>query len=165
MSGGQATFIIGAPGLCDVPGCGRVAAPFKWSNTSRCYRDFDAARLCGPRWVLYEPPLMLKYRMQRSNPVMTGLDPVIFIGWLLTGIASFAIWCGRVMAGSSPAMTGVESRYFRRLELYQPPLMLRYRMQRSNPVMTGLDPVIFIGWLLTGLVSFAIWCGHGDGRD
>jgi hypothetical protein len=25
---------------------------------------------------------------------MTGLDPVIFIEWLLTGIASFANWCG-----------------------------------------------------------------------
>ena len=28
------------------------------------------------------------------QPVMTGLDPVISIGWLLTGTASFAIWCG-----------------------------------------------------------------------
>jgi hypothetical protein len=46
---------------------------------------------------------------------MTGPDPVIFIGWLLIEIASFAIGCGRPMAGSSPAMTEVESRYFRRL--------------------------------------------------
>jgi hypothetical protein len=30
----------------------------------------------------------------RSNLVMTELDPVITIGWLLIGIASFAIWCG-----------------------------------------------------------------------
>jgi hypothetical protein len=37
---------------------------------------------------------------------MTGLDPVISIGWLLSGIASFAIGCGQPMAGSSPAMTG-----------------------------------------------------------
>jgi allantoin racemase len=29
-----------------------------------------------------------------------------FHGWLLTGIASFAIWCRLAMAGSSPAMTG-----------------------------------------------------------
>ena len=47
---------------------------------------------------------------------MTELDPVIFIGWLLTGIAWFAIWYGWRMAGlilgSSPrtVMTGVESR-------------------------------------------------------
>ena len=48
------------------------------------------------------------------------------MGWLLIGIASFAIWCGFVMAGSSPvpcgrglhpALTGGESRYFRRLVL------------------------------------------------
>jgi hypothetical protein len=37
--------------------------------------------------------------MQRSNPVMTGLDPVISIGWLLAGIASFAICYGLPMAG------------------------------------------------------------------
>ena len=42
---------------------------------------------------------------------MTGLgldpriDPVIFVGWLLTGIASFAICYGLPMAGSSPSMT------------------------------------------------------------
>jgi hypothetical protein len=39
---------------------------------------------------------------------MTGLDPVIFIGWLLIGIAAFAIGYGQPMAGSSPAMTGVK---------------------------------------------------------
>ena len=67
--------------------------------------------------VLYQPPLLLTYRTQRSYPVMTGLDPVIFIGWLLIGIATFAFGYGQPMAGSSrssPAMTGVESRYFRR---------------------------------------------------
>jgi hypothetical protein len=31
---------------------------------------------------------------QRSNHVMTGPDPVIVIGWLLIGIAPFAIGCG-----------------------------------------------------------------------
>ena len=46
------------------------------------------------RPVLYQPPLLLTYCTQRSNPVMTGLEPVIFIGWLLTGIASFAICYG-----------------------------------------------------------------------
>jgi hypothetical protein len=30
--------------------------------------------------------------------------------------------------------------------------------------MTGLDPVIFIGWLLVGIASFAIGCGVADGR-
>jgi hypothetical protein len=29
-----------------------------------------------------------------THPVMTGLDPVICIGWLLIGIAAFAIGCG-----------------------------------------------------------------------
>jgi hypothetical protein len=48
---------------------------------------------------------------------MTGLDPVIFIGWLLIGIAAIAIGFGQPMAGSSPAMAGVESRYVRRLVL------------------------------------------------
>jgi hypothetical protein len=46
---------------------------------------------------------------------MTGLDPVIFIGWVLIGIAAFAIGDWSPMAGSSPDMTGVESWYFRRL--------------------------------------------------
>jgi len=49
------------------------------------------------------------------QPVMAGLDPVIFIEWLLTGIASFAIDCGETMAGSSPTRAGVESWYLRRL--------------------------------------------------
>ena len=72
--------------------------------------------------TLRHPPLLLTYRTQRSDVVMTGLDPVIFIGWLLTRIVSFAIWCGCVMAGlilgSSPrtAMTEIESR-FQRLAL------------------------------------------------
>jgi len=38
--------------------------------------------------------LLLTFRTQRSDDVMTGLDPVIFIGWLLTTIASFAIDAG-----------------------------------------------------------------------
>jgi hypothetical protein len=46
------------------------------------------------------------YRTQRSNAVMAGLNPIISIGWLLSGIASFAYCYGLVMAGSSPAMTG-----------------------------------------------------------
>ena len=60
---------------------------------------------------------------------------------------------------------GGKSRYFRRLVLYQPPLLLTYSAQRSNPVMTvlGLDPrinpVISIGWLLNGIASFAICYG------
>ena len=43
---------------------------------------------------------MMTYSAQRSNPVMTvlGLDPrinpVISIGWLLNGIASFVICYG-----------------------------------------------------------------------
>jgi hypothetical protein len=28
------------------------------------------------------------------------------MGWLLIGIASFAIWCGLAMAGSSPLLSG-----------------------------------------------------------
>ena len=44
--------------------------------------------------VSYQPPLPLTCSAQRSTPVMTGLDPVISIGWLLTGIASFAICYG-----------------------------------------------------------------------
>jgi hypothetical protein len=42
---------------------------------------------------------------------MTGLDPVIFVGWLPIEIAAFAIGYGQPMAASNPAMTGVESRY------------------------------------------------------
>jgi hypothetical protein len=42
----------------------------------------------------YQPPLLLTYPTQRSNHVMTGPDPVIVIGWLLIGIAPFAIGCG-----------------------------------------------------------------------
>jgi hypothetical protein len=45
---------------------------------------------------------------------MTVLKPVVFIGWLLTGITSFAICCGWPMAGSSPAMTEAEIRPWRR---------------------------------------------------
>jgi hypothetical protein len=65
------------------------------------------------------------------------IDPVIFIGWLLTGIASFAICYGLPMAGSSPAMTGIKSRNFRPLVLYQGPLG-----STLHPVMAGLDPAI-----------------------
>ena len=38
------------------------------------------------------------------------------------------------------------SRSERVLVLYQQPLLLTCRTQRSHPVMTGLDPVISIGW-------------------
>jgi hypothetical protein len=46
---------------------------------------------------------------------MTGLDPVIFIGWLLTGIASFVNSVRVEMAATSPATTGLESQSIRRL--------------------------------------------------
>ena len=36
---------------------------------------------------------------------MAGLDWAVSIERLLTGLASFAIWCGHKMAGSSPAMS------------------------------------------------------------
>ena len=52
---------------------------------------------------------MWTYRTQRPNIVMTGLDPVISIGWLLTGIASFVSVLAE-MTGSSPVITGLESR-------------------------------------------------------
>ena len=50
--------------------------------------------------TFYQPPLLLTYSAQRSNPVMTVLgpdpriNPVISIGWLLNGIASFVICYG-----------------------------------------------------------------------
>ena len=55
--------------------------------------------------VLHAPP----------TPVMAGLDPAISIGCLLTGVAFFVNSMRVRMAGTSPAMTGLESRSFRRL--------------------------------------------------
>jgi hypothetical protein len=63
--------------------------------------------------MLYQRPLLLTC-CRRCQPCQ---DLTISMGWLLTGITSFANWCGLAMAGSSPAMTGVKSRYFRRLVL------------------------------------------------
>ena len=76
---------------------------------SRAVCDVDSGRNPTDEWVggkarkqvvLYQPPLLLTYSAQRSNPVMTVLgpdpriNPVISIGWLLNGIASFAICYG-----------------------------------------------------------------------
>jgi hypothetical protein len=44
-----------------------------------------------------------------ANPVVAGLVPVISIGCLLTGIASFASAVRVGMAGTSPAMPGLEN--------------------------------------------------------
>jgi hypothetical protein len=48
------------------------------------------------------------------------------------------------------------------LLLYQPRLLLTYRTQRSIPVMTELDPVIFIEWLPICIVRN--WLRVADGR-
>ena len=45
---------------------------------------------------------------------MTGLDPVISIECLLTGITSFVSFVRVAVAGTSPAMTALESQSFRR---------------------------------------------------
>jgi hypothetical protein len=51
--------------------------------------------------AFYQPPLLLTY-CTRCHPVIAGLDPgldpAISIGWLLTGIASFASYVRVEMA-------------------------------------------------------------------
>ena len=50
----------------------------------------------------------------------------------------------------------VESRYFWLLVLHEWPKLLTYGTQARHG---WLDPAISIGWLLTGIASFANWCG------
>jgi hypothetical protein len=49
-------------------------------------------------------------RSRFSNDVMAGVDPSIPMGWLLIEIGSFGKLVRLTMAGSSPAMTGLERR-------------------------------------------------------
>ena len=116
--------------------------------------------------ALYQPPL----KPTLAPHVMAGLDPAIGHPHQCANdaipVSNYPMEiAGRAGVKPSDDVVGplcAVRQQLGRLVLHQPPLLLTYSAQRSNPVMTVLgpdpriNPVISIGWLLNGIASFAI---------
>ena len=70
----------------------------------------DAGRRRTQNTQIIPAALAVDVTARAASPVTTGLDPPISLGCSLTRIASFARWVRVRMAGSSLAMTRLDSR-------------------------------------------------------